>query len=180
MTTSRRPLVVVAESGEGMVGSTAPSARLRRDGRRPACGRRRITARPKRKPRRGSRGFGGRRSSRGKCDRPSRHGNTTWARSVHRTMSMSKNCRTGCSTGGPGSSRASGLRNMAGGCCGRLLGGETFQGERLTRGRVYDIDRPYASFVPNPGKQPGLRCCGRPILLRVIVREAAGLENDGA
>jgi hypothetical protein len=124
MTTSRRPLVVVAESSEGMVGATAPSARLRRDGRRPACGRRRITARPKRKPRRGSRGFGGRRSSRGKCDRPSRHGNTTGARSVHRTMSMSKNCRTGCSTGGPGSSRASRLRNMAGGCCGRLLGGE--------------------------------------------------------
>ena len=61
-------------------------------------------------------------------------------------MSMSKNCRTGCSTGGPGSSRASGLRNMAGGCCGRLLGGETFQGERLTRGRVYDIGRPYASL----------------------------------
>src|SRR5690242_14411052 len=33
-----------------------------------------------------------------------------------------------------------------GGCCGRLLGGETFQGERLTRGRVHDIGRRYASF----------------------------------
>src|SRR5438105_12900202 len=100
--------------------------------------------------------------------------------SVHRPMSMSKNCRTGCSTGGPGSSGASGLKNMAGGCCGRLLGGKTFRDERVIRGRVHDIGRRCASFFPNPCKQPGLRCCGRPILLRVTVREVAGPEGDGA
>src|SRR5690242_17157816 len=59
MTPSRRPLVVVAESDEGMVGSTAPSARLRRDGRRPACGRRRINRPPKEKTPAGEPGFCG-------------------------------------------------------------------------------------------------------------------------
>ena len=80
------------------------------------------------------------------------------------------------------------LRNMAEGrphvslritsCCGRSLGGEGFGGEWL-RCRVRDIRR-RAPFFADLGKQPGLGRGGRPVLLRMIVGEAAGLEDDGA
>jgi choline dehydrogenase len=63
-------------------------------------------------------------------------------------------------------------------CCGRSLGGEAFGRERLRR-RVRDVRR-RAPFFSDLGKQPGLGRGGRPVLLRVIVGEAAGREDDGA
>jgi hypothetical protein len=60
------------------------------------------------------------------------------------------------------------------------LGGEAFGGEPLVRGRVPDIRRRRAPFFPDLGKQPGLERGGRPLLLRMIVGETAGLNDDGA
>src|SRR3954447_8965913 len=60
------------------------------------------------------------------------------------------------------------------------LGGEAFGDERLVRRRVRDIRRRCSSFFLDLGEQPGLGGGGRPLLLRVIAGEAAGLEDDGA
>jgi hypothetical protein len=66
------------------------------------------------------------------------------------------------------------------GCCGQSLGGEAFGGERLVRRRFRDIRRRRVSFFLDLGEQPGLDLSGRPVLLRMILGETAGLENDGA
>ena len=58
------------------------------------------------------------------------------------------------------------------------LGGEAFGAQRLRR-RVRDIRR-RAPFFADLDKQPGLGGGRRPVLLGMIVGEAAGLEDDGA
>src|SRR6516162_2098420 len=66
------------------------------------------------------------------------------------------------------------------GCCRRSLGGEAFEGEWLVRRPFSDIRRRSGSFFLDLGEQPGLGRGGRPLLLRVIMGERAGLEDYGA
>jgi hypothetical protein len=62
----------------------------------------------------------------------------------------------------------------------RRLGGKAFGDDRLTVRRVRAIRRRCLPLFPDLGQQPGLKRGGRPLLLRMIVGETAGLENDGA
>jgi hypothetical protein len=74
-----------------------------------------------------------------------------------------------------------GLRlNFSPGSVARSLGGEAFGGERLVWRRVRHIGRLGGSFFLDLGEQPGLDRGGRPLLLRMIVRETASLEDYGA
>ena len=66
------------------------------------------------------------------------------------------------------------------GCCGRSLGGEAFGGERLMRRGVRAIHRPHAPIFLDLGEQPGPGRGGRPLLLRMIVGQTAGLWTDPA
>ena len=68
-------------------------------------------------------------------------------------------------------------RTQVADCCGRSLGSEAFGGEGLRRD-VRDIPR-RAPFFADLGKQPGLGRRSRPVLLRMIIDEASGLEDDG-
>src|SRR6516162_3547736 len=65
-------------------------------------------------------------------------------------------------------------------CCGvRSLGCEAFGSERLVRRRVHGIRR-RRSLLLDLGEQPGLDRRCRPLSLRMIMSETAGLEDYGA
>jgi hypothetical protein len=69
-------------------------------------------------------------------------------------------------------SEQSGLRR-------RSLSGESFGGEWLVR-RCFPDTRGRGSFFPDLGEQPGLNRGGRPLSLRIVTGEMAGLEDYGA
>jgi hypothetical protein len=60
------------------------------------------------------------------------------------------------------------------------LGGEAVGSEPLVRDGVRDIRRRRGSFFLDLGEQPGLGRGGRPLSLRIVIGEVAGLENDRA
>jgi hypothetical protein len=60
------------------------------------------------------------------------------------------------------------------------LGGEAFGGERLFQRRVRAIRRRRASFFLDLGEEPSLNRSVRPLSLRVVIGQTAGLEDDGA
>jgi hypothetical protein len=61
----------------------------------------------------------------------------------------------------------------------RSLGGEAFGDERCVRRRIRDIRRRRGSFFLDLSEQPHPCHIGHPLLLRMIVGETAGLEDDG-
>ena len=58
----------------------------------------------------------------------------------------------------------------------RSLGGEAFGDERCVRRGIRDIRRRRGSFFLDLSEQPHPRHVGRPLLLRMIVGETAGLR----
>ena len=61
----------------------------------------------------------------------------------------------------------------------RSLGGEAFGCECLVRRRLPGIRRRRGSFFLDLGEQPGLHRGGCPLSLRIVMGEAAGLEDYG-
>src|ERR1700719_419059 len=60
------------------------------------------------------------------------------------------------------------------------LGGEAFAREWLVRRGIRGIRRRGGPFFLDLGEEPGLNRGGRPLLLRMVLSKAAGLEDYGA
>ena len=159
------------------------------DGRRPPRRRRRISARLKRKPRRGDRGFRRSAIKQGECvDRliPGKQRRDAIVHipvcNIHRLSDQAVQ---------PDARPEPGLRlEKHGGlrlslprvarCYGRPLGGKAPSLEWLVRRYFTDIRSRPSSFFVDLGEQPGLNCSVRPLPLRIIIGETAGLKDYGA